>query len=303
VEPVQIVDALAERRPEAPSHRKPSYDPTVMDEAEREILARILVDTPGVAPPRDLSLDALEDAVLEQVPDGRRVLIGAQRQAMEIARKGVLVATENVASIGAPTAASSAAIMAGTKLLGVSHVEAAIKQLVWEPDFYVYNNVEGWRVPKRFYPETMAPTLNKLAGVWTELCRYVLIQLGCSLPFGVGWIFEKGAGAAYMGGNDESTYEAGGEHWLLLNPFTDREHKKLISPTSAAGLKWLFASAIHEATHMADGISYHDQSFTSAMTRNMARCADGFRHAKRVAAGVRMKSRIVPDVPRRGRRS
>jgi hypothetical protein len=60
-------------------------------------------------------------------------------------------------------------------------------------------------------------------------------------------------------------------------------------PTKAADLKWLYALAVHECTHMADGIDYHDESFASAMTHNMARCAAGFTRAKRIVAGIKLR--------------
>jgi hypothetical protein len=200
---------------------------------------------------------------------------------------------------------ASAAIMAGTSFGGVDHVEAAVRQLVWEPDFYVYNNIEGFRVPKKFFPEDMTPTLYKLAKVWTETCRYVLIQLGCPLPFGVGWIFEEGVGAAYQGSTEgEHYFERSGEHWLLLNPFQDaRKRKAVWRPSKAKDLKWLYAAAIHEATHMADGLTYHNESFAAALTRNMATCADGFKHIRKLAGSIKMTGSLslgsAPGMQRR----
>ena len=41
--------------------------------------------------------------------------------------------------------------------------------------------------------------------------------------------------------------------------------------------------------HIADRISYHDESFASALTRNMAKCADGFRKIRQIAAGIRTR--------------
>jgi len=54
-------------------------------------------------------------------------------------------------------------------------------------------------------------------------------------------------------------------------------------------LKWLYAAAIHEATHIADNMSYHDESFAAALTRNMAKCADGYRKIRQIAAGIRTR--------------
>lgn len=193
------------------------------------------------------------------------------------------------------------ALVESTNLLGPTHVEAMVKQLSWEPDFFVTNDIEGFKVPKKFFPETMTPTVRKLAKVWTELCRYVLIQLGCDLPFGVGWKFDTSSLAAYQAGSDNEIwrFKADGEHWLLLNPFKDRDERKTLwRPTSNEDLKVLYALAIHEATHMADRITYHDESFAAALTMNMARCADGYRKIRRIVSSIRMSDRPEADLER-----
>jgi hypothetical protein len=80
------------------------------------------------------------------------------------------------------------------------------------------------------------------------------------------------------------------EQWLMLNPYRDLDRRDEIwHPTQDADLKWLYAAAIHEVTHIADGLSYHDESFAAALTRNMAKCADGYRKIKQIAAGIRMR--------------
>lgn len=173
---------------------------------------------------------------------------------------------------------------------GAHHVEEAVKQLAWEPDFFVINDIEGFRVPAKFLPATMRPRVVKLARTWTELCRFVLMQLGNFCPFGVGWIFAENSAAAYL--HDD------GEDWLLLNPFVDlQERKKTWTPTSVDDLKWLYAAAVHECTHLADGIDYHDEAFASALTRNIAKTADGFRKVRKIVNSIRMKEGAVVDVP------
>jgi hypothetical protein len=93
------------------------------------------------------------------------------------------------------------------------------------------------------------------------------MQLGSGRAFGVGFQFDEYAVATYM--------EEDQQHWIMINPFHN------VNPLSASAelydladwdhIMQLYASAIHECTHMADGISYHDESFAAAMTRNMAR--------------------------------
>jgi hypothetical protein len=304
VEPVVAVDDLADE-PARP--QRVPFDEGVFNEVERKLLVDAMVDSgyprerveergihdPGHWP----DLMEVEEVAEEHV--GRRAVVEIQKRAHTAARKAAVVQAETVHSVAAPQRGPSSAILQSVDLTGITHAETLVKQLVWEPDFYIHNDVEGWRPQKRFYPESMTPKLNKLARVWTELCRYVLIQLNCDLPFGVGWIFDTGASAAYQGEDpDENwSFRRDKEHWLLLNPFLSTDPRKagFYSPTKAKDLKVLYALAIHEATHMADGIVYHDESFASALTHNMARCADGFKHARKIARSVKMKGRARAD--------
>lgn len=190
--------------------------------------------------------------------------------------------------------ADSAQAMLDQKFLGPNHIEAALRQLVWEPDFYVMNDIEGYKVPKKFFPATMTPTVLKLAKTWTELCRYVLMQLGSDVKFGVGFHFSSSIAASAL--TEEG--QEGPEPWLMLNPHKDMwSPKEIWRPTVDADLKWLYAAAIHESTHVADNISYHDESFAAALTRNMAKCTDGYRKIKSIVAGIRMRGGRREDIP------
>ena len=178
-------------------------------------------------------------------------------------------------------------VMLDQRFLGPNHLEAAVKQLVWEPDFFLVNEVEGYRVPKKFYPESMSPTILKLAKTWTELCRYVLMQLGSEEHFGVGFVFSEDAAAQAITDEDREGHT---EKWIMLNPFKDvHARNEIWRPAQDQDLKWLYAAAIHECTHIADRISYHDESFARALTNNMAKCADGYRKIRQIAAGIRSR--------------
>jgi hypothetical protein len=177
--------------------------------------------------------------------------------------------------------------MLDQKFLGPNHVEAALKQLVWEPDFFLINEIEGYIVPRKFFPATMTPTVLKLAKTWVEMCRYVMMQLGSEQRFGVGFVFSEDTAAQAAKDEDREGHT---ESWLMLNPFKDmQERRELWRPSHDADLQWLYAAAIHEATHIADRISYHDESFASALTRNMAKCANGYRKIRQIAAGIRTR--------------
>lgn len=198
---------------------------------------------------------------------------------------------ERPTDIQAPPPTSAVMAMLDQSFTGPNHIEAAIKQLAWEPDFYLMNEIENWKVPKKFFPETMTPMVLKLTKSWTELCRYVLMQLGSDAKFGVGLIFSESiAAAAVTERGDENE-----EHWLMLNPFKGMTEGDIWSPSQNADLKWLYAAAIHEATHVADKISYHDESFASALTRNMARCADGYRKIKQIVSDIRARGSLKAD--------
>ena len=198
----------------------------------------------------------------------------------------------------------AAAMLDATVMPGPAAVEAALKQLAWEPDFYLINRVEDFRVPKMFYPQGMTPGVKKLARAWAELCRFVLIQLGCSLPYGVGFIFHEQTAAAYL-------REETGERWLLLNPFRvptligDQKPSKdaLYGLVEENDVNWLYAAAIHECTHMADGVKYHDESFTSAFTRNVGKTANKDRQVKAIIKAIKARGPKAPGAAPRDKKA
>lgn len=186
-----------------------------------------------------------------------------------------------------------ATAMLDQKFLGAAHIEAALKQLVWEPDFYLMNDIETFKVPSKFFPETMTPRVLKLIKSWVELCRFVLMQLGSDSKFGVGFIFSESTAAAALVEDNRHGEE---EFWLMINPFKDLgEREEVWSPSQDSDLKWLYAAAIHECTHVANGIQYHDESFAAALTYNMAKCADGYRKIKQIVGGIRARGSAMAD--------
>ena len=171
--------------------------------------------------------------------------------------------------VGAIPAAVAAIVLTATPVLGQEHVERILKQMAWQPDFYVANNHDVWKPPPGMLPERMNKKTLALAKVWTELCRYTLISLGSNAEFGVGWVFDPSMGAGYL--------REQGQHWLMLNPLSNKSDlSEVFDPRKPEALNWLTACAIHEATHMADGIDLHNEAFSSALTTNIARCAGMF---------------------------
>lgn len=165
-----------------------------------------------------------------------------------------------------------AEMLGGVKVKGSAHVEAMTKILAWKPDYLVHNEVEDFHVPKKFWPTSMTSDVRRLVKCWAELCRFVMLQLGCSKEFGVGVIFSGSMLAAYKRQHSPKLNRE--LDWLLINPLpklTRGEERQLIDPRDDEQLLNLYAMAIHEATHMADEVSDHDVSFAAALTANIAR--------------------------------
>jgi hypothetical protein len=177
---------------------------------------------------------------------------------------------------------SAEVMLGGMGVRGANHMEAIAKQLAWQPSFYLRNDVENFNVPKKYRPEHMTKQIRLLASLWAEMCRFVMMQLGSSVEFGVGFCFEDpddldSALAMYC--------REGDEHWLLVNPVIGdprrEEHESLsisgdvvVRRRTIPAEDYLYALAVHECTHMADGITGHNVSFASALTMNMALTAN-----------------------------
>lgn len=167
------------------------------------------------------------------------------------------------------SAAPDAAVrmLSAVKFETIEQVTKAATTLAWQPDFIVVNNAGG-KVHKRFTPEHMTPAVVKLAVAWTEICRFVLIQLGCSAEFGVGFVF---------GDEMAALVTESGRKWLVINPM---QHGSVINPVKS--VDQIYASAVHECTHLADSIRDHDERFASALTDNFAKCSSGWPKALKV---------------------
>lgn len=165
-----------------------------------------------------------------------------------------------------------AEMLGGVKVKGSTHVEAMTRILAWKPDYLVHNEVEGFHVPKKFWPTSMTSDVRRLVKCWAELCRFVMLQLGCSKEFGVGVIF---SGSKLAEWRRQRSPKLNRElEWLLINPLpnlTRGDDKKIIDPRDDEQLLNLYAMAIHEATHMVDEVGDHDVSFAAALTANIAR--------------------------------
>jgi hypothetical protein len=192
--------------------------------------------------------------------------------------------TDDETGLDLRASGAAVAAMLDVPVTGPMHVEAIARQLAWEPDFYVYNELEEFHVPKRLMPDAMTPQVQKLARFWAELCRFVLIQLGSKQQYGVGWHFDTSEDGGYTGASYVSEND---ENWLMLNPFVGGDPKgELYSLSDRDHINWLYAAAVHECTHMSDGISRHNEAFAAALTRNVARTANRGRQIEAIRKTV-----------------
>lgn len=155
-------------------------------------------------------------------------------------------------------------------------IECAIKHLAHECDFYIHNEIENFRVPKKFQPTndagvpTMSSTLRKISRFWGECCRAILIAAGKTWrEYGIGWIFDT----EFRDGEYRTTrgeyIRSGNESWLLLNPFRGGlmgEGAKLYSLRKDEDLDAIFAIAVHECAHLIYSNSGHDEGYAITLT-------------------------------------
>jgi hypothetical protein len=211
---------------------------------------------------------------------------------------------ENI-GVGAPSdyAVPPEAVQALMSIVfsGPAHLEAAIKQLAWEPDFFIANDIPGFRPPKEYFPEAVSAKVKKLIRFWAELCRFVLIQIGCPKSYGVGVHFSKDVAGSHI-------YEDG-EDWLMLNPIKVTIRKGIVeigdpltSPiydlANPEDIQTIYAIAVHECTHFADDLKYHDEVFASAMTYNVARTSGREKQIKEILKAIKSTS-TGSDRPKR----
>lgn len=177
------------------------------------------------------------------------------------------------------------AILDAVEVKGQAQYESMVKQLVWKPSFLILKDKNlNYNVPKRFKPAFMTPSILRLARVWAELCRVALIGLGSSEDYGVGWHFTEEAQALYSSDNG---------HWLMLYPFKGGlEQEEMWDPGKREDLAMLWSLAIHECTHMHDGVMKHTDSYAAALTQNVGKLAESWSIAKRAAAAVKLRGQV-----------
>lgn len=192
---------------------------------------------------------------------------------------------EDRVNLALPPGAAEA--MLNVPFRGAHHVEEAVKALAWTPAFAIMKHEPWFKVPRRFTRENMSPTSRKLCMLWALFCRFVMMQLGCSKPYGVGWVFSPKTAGMYA-------RNEGGD-WLLLNPLkltsggmVDEDGFSLGNQES---VNIIYAIAVHECTHMADGELDHDEGFSTALTYNIAKTANRGTEVNKIRKAVVARSK------------
>ena len=181
-----------------------------------------------------------------------------------------------------------------------SVVQAAAQQLLWKPDYILFNEASGFEVPAEFWPQTMTKSVMRLLTIWAEFCRLGLILMGNTKKFGVGFCFSTDALGMFI--SDPKTRaeipDFGG--WILLNPIKafkrdyysahiDLENMEFYDPNKTKDLDWMYSVVVHELTHMVDGISGHGDSFAYGLTHNMGMTGRGYTKLSGIARGVKLR--------------
>lgn len=164
--------------------------------------------------------------------------------------------------------------------LNQDQVVATTRMAAWQPDFFITANIPFWKTPASVLPEKMSKKYLAQLRLWTELCKFALVQLGHFEPFGVGFVFLLDGihGEPFSGAYKR--HDA--QDWLLMNPLTfkrkdydydagayhyDSEGDRFdLSVTS--DLEDFCSLVVHEVTHL-QGFADHDQAYANALTSNM----------------------------------
>lgn len=170
---------------------------------------------------------------------------------------------------------------------GQKSFDALAKQLVWFQDFKIIKYPKQPLVKKRFMPGSMDAQSYRLARVWSEMCRVVLMMLGCEREYGIGFMFWDEA-VALCAPSETKTY-------LLINPYVDPRfgNQEILDPSRSDHLRKIYAAAVHECTHFWDGVSKHDDSYAAALTWNFAKALIGERDLFKLTAAI--KKRKAPS--------
>jgi len=176
-------------------------------------------------------------------------------------------------------------------------VENAMVSLAWMPDLYVVNEAEDFKIPSQYLPtgKGMAAIPYRVLRLWAEMCRFVMIGMGISRPFGVGWVFSTTTAGEWRSEQDPESGEL--REWLLFNPlrvstntvpFASRQeysHAARVRLSDEDTLADMFAIACHEVTHLA-GNEDHNEAYAGYLTTVMGRMLQRWPIVRKLKAAV-----------------
>ena len=160
-------------------------------------------------------------------------------------------------------------------------LQKAIERAMFVPEYVLHIEddlaEEGFKIPEKFNPEKLTQDLKKLIAVWAEMIRLTFMMKGTDLTYAVGFVFSEeclGLFAPkkffpYNHVTERDGLSADGA--ILLNPyyFDKNERKQIVDVSNPEHLEAIWATCVHECTHMIDCVGEHDEAFASCLTRNV----------------------------------
>ncbi len=242
--------------------------------------------------PKKVGLDAdeLEDQVMDK-EDVLNIIIAAQ----EMEERTPLPPPQRPMEVITPPEVIKIHLEQGLRT--PEDVQNAMMTLAWMPDLYVVNEVEDFKIPSQYLPtgKGMAAIPYRVLRLWAEMCRFVMIGMGVSKPFGVGWVVSLDTGGEWRREPDPETGEV--RDWLLFNPlrvstdytpFGSRQeyrHAARVRLSDEDTLADMFAVACHEVVHLM-GYTAHNDEFSYVLTDVMGRMLQRWPIVRKLKAAV-----------------
>jgi len=157
-----------------------------------------------------------------------------------------------------------AKVLLDIEFVGQGHIESALKLLTWKPEFLILNNKGDTKIPIGLHLENMKPNTLRLAKFWTELVRFILIQMNCDkTTFNTGFVLDSELAGLQIKDNN----------WILFNPMRGDE---IFWPTDRQDLERIYEVAVHECTHYVTDYGDCGRAFESALGDYHSRMAANF---------------------------
>lgn len=243
---------------------------------------------------RDMDMDAAFWEELSQPDPGKTMTRGDLDKVVEIVehfRDPHLVGMGKSALTIAP---GTARAIASLPVRGAHHWDGLLALMAYRPRFLLLGDPESTTKPKKKYvPGTMTLSYHCIWRYWAEIIRLVMAQIpGSYREYGVGFTLAPDVNGLYRPAGD----------YLCVNPHHDLANRKARRLTNRDDREAMYATAIHEVTHMTSGAMYHNEDYASAITLNMRHCFRGFRFLdairKDVVALVRQeREALVAEEP------